>query len=60
LSVTDAAKYAGCFVAISSLEERKLISGGKDPKQVLDEAERKGYELPILFFVPPKDITYIY
>ena len=60
LNAEDGEKYSGCYVAITSLVKGKVLAGGKNPVQVMEEAGKKGYGDPILFFVPKKDKVYIY
>ncbi len=60
LTATDAEKYRGMYVTLSSLEAREVISGGRDPGDVLAEAARKGFDMPLLVFIPDSDAVWIY
>jgi len=60
LSASDAEKYGGQYIAIASMVNREVISSGKDPGEVLDEASRRGIPNPILVFVPEKDAVLLF
>jgi len=60
LSSEDAERFEGKYVALASLEDGKVISGGEDPEKILAEAAEKGFPNPILLFVPDKDTVSIY
>lgn len=53
-------KYSGCYVAIEDFDKAVVISSGKDPQKVYEEAVKKGYFEPVIVFVPNKDIVQIY
>ncbi len=50
-------QYKGLWVALTEKED-KVVSSGKDPKKVFNEAKKKGVKIPILFKVPTKIIGY--
>ena len=53
-------RYTGKYVAMPSFNERKVIASGKDPHAVIDRAKQKGYEYPVVIFVPAKGCPNIY
>ena len=53
-------KYYGQYVAIKDFEEPVMICYGKDPKQVYEDAIKKGYSEPAIIFIPTKDMVQIY
>lgn len=57
---TNGEQYGGQYVAIKSFADRELICHGKEPSLVLKEAREKGYEAPVIFYVPEKDMIHIY
>lgn len=50
--------YKGKWVALDD-DEVTVISSGETVKEVMWEAEKKGYKKPILFRVPTKVIPYV-
>jgi hypothetical protein len=53
-------KYSGKYVATKSFSNHRVISSGKDSNEVRKEAQDKGCEHPVVFFVPQKDTVHIY
>ena len=53
-------KYCGKYIAIKELKQPVVIASGKDPKEVYEEAVKKGCAEPIIVFVPLKDMVQIY
>ena len=53
-------KYSGCYVAIEDFDKGVVISSGKDPQKVYEEAVKKGYLEPVIVFIPNKDVMQIY
>lgn len=51
-------EYKGQWVALKD-DEVSVISNGKNLKKVVEQAHKKGFENPILFKVPPSNISYI-
>ncbi len=58
--VKDGDKYSGQYVATKSFKDNKVISFGKDPSKVLEDARKKGAKDPVIFYVPEKDMIHIY
>lgn len=53
-------KYRGTYVTIKDLKHTKVISSGADPKKVIDEAVKNGFNDPLLIFVPKDDMVQIF
>lgn len=56
----DGEQYSGQYVAVKSFSDREVISHGKQPADVLKEANEKGYSDPVLLFIPEKGMVHIY
>ncbi len=53
-------KHSGRYVAIEDFGSKEVITDGESPNDVYLEAVDKGYENPVIFFVPLKDMVQIY
>lgn len=53
-------KYRGNYVAIKDIKHSKVISSGKDPKKVRDEAVKKGFDDPLVVYVPRENMVQIF
>jgi len=53
-------KYSGRFVAIKDFKDGTVISDGKNPQEAYDKAIKKGFNEPVILFVPYKDMVQIY
>ena len=53
-------EYNGRYVAMKSFEDHTIVGVGDDPETVLKEALSKGYNDPVLLYVPEKDVVHIY
>lgn len=53
-------EYAGKYVAQPDFNDRTVVAADKDPERTYDDAVSKGYEHPVVFYVPEKGATYIY
>lgn len=51
-------KYKGLWVGLKD-DEKTVVASGKTVKEVMEKAQKKGYEKPILFRVPTKIIPYV-
>lgn len=51
-------KYKGLWVALKD-DEKTVVASGKTAKEALNKAKEKGYENPILTFMPERLVTYI-
>jgi len=60
LTLVNNRKYIGKYVAMESFNNRTVIASGKDPIEVMAQAERKGVTNPLVIFVPPKGMVNIY
>jgi high-affinity K+ transport system ATPase subunit B len=52
--------YEGKFVALPSFLKRTVVASGDDPKTVAQQAREAGYENPVIFFVPHRDVSLVY
>lgn len=52
--------YEGKYVALASFLKRSVVACGDDPKVVAEQAREAGYENPVIFFVPQRDVSLIY
>ena len=53
-------KHRGNYVAIKDMKHSKVISSGTDPKKVHDEAVKKGFDNPLLVYVPKENMAQIF
>ena len=53
-------KYNGRYVAIKDFEDGAVIADGKDPQETYEKAVKKGFDNPVILFVPYKDMVQIY
>lgn len=53
-------KYGGQYVAMEDLSHPDVISNGKDPQVVYEEAISRGCADPILMFIPENNMVQIY
>ena len=60
LLVKDSGKYAGKFVATKSFMDKEVITFGYDFDDVYEAAEKKGFEHPVVVFIPENDMIHIY
>lgn len=51
-------RYKGLWVALNKPLAR-VLSSGRDAKEVYNQTTRKGYKEPVMFKVPTKNISYI-
>lgn len=51
----DCLNYLGKYVATQDFNSKKVISYGLDPIRVLELAKKRGYEKPVIFYIPKKD-----
>ena len=53
-------KYAGQYIAMVSAEDNTIVCSGILPEEALNEARKQNVQAPILFYVPEKEVVYIY
>jgi len=53
-------KYNGRYVAIKDFNDNTVISDGPDPQQAYQKAVEKGFNYPVILFIPLKDMVQIY
>lgn len=51
-------KYKGLWIGLKE-DEKTVVAAGKTVREVMKEAQKKGYDKPILFRVPTKIIPYV-
>lgn len=51
-------KHKGLWVALKE-DERTVVGKGRTAKKALENADKNGYQKPILFRVPTKIIPYV-
>ena len=49
-------KYSGCFVAMPSFADNRVIAHGQNACVVREQAEKEGFERPVVTFVPANPI----
>jgi hypothetical protein len=49
-------EYNGRYVAVKSFDDNTIVGVGDDPERALNDAERKGFKNPVLFYTCPKGI----
>ena len=47
-------------MALKDFADQTVITDGKTPKEVLEKAIGRGYQNPVILFVPIKDMVQIY
>ena len=53
-------EFSGRYVAMKSFEDNTIVGVGDDPERALKEAEARGFNNPVLLYVPEKDLVHIY
>lgn len=53
-------KYDGQYIAMVSAKDDTIVGSGITPEEALNEARKKNVQAPILFYVPEKEVVYIY
>jgi len=56
----DVSKYYDNYVAQISFKDHTILSYGKNPKKVLEEAKKKGHSHPLIFYLPDPSTPQIY
>jgi hypothetical protein len=58
--VNNSEKYGGKYVATRSFQDKDVVASGDTPVAVRDEAAKKGYLSPVIFFVPQPGAVSVY
>lgn len=58
--VNDIEKYEGKYVATKTFLDKNVICSGDNPVDVYEEAQIKGADDPVIFYVPKRDVVHIY
>ena len=53
-------EYNGRYVAMKSFDDPTVVGAGDDPATSLKDAASKGYDDPVLLYVPEKEAVLIY
>ena len=53
-------KYVGMFVAMPSFNKRTVVASGNNPTAVMERAANKGYNSPVVIYVPDKESFNVY
>jgi hypothetical protein len=53
-------KFGGNYVATESFRSREIVSYGKDPIAVYNQAQEKGIKEPVINFIPKEGSICIY
>lgn len=53
-------KYIGKYVAMKDFDNLKVVGAGNTPTEAYEKALSKGYNTPVIAFVPAKDMVQIY
>jgi len=53
-------EFNGRYVAMKDFDDNTVVGVGNDPDKALEDAASKGYENPVLLYVPEKEIVHIY
>jgi len=59
-AIVNNKKYAGTFVAMQSFNKRTVIASGSNPTDVVNRAASKGYNSPVVIYVPDKKTFNVY
>ncbi len=58
--VKNAKQYRGQYVTTKSFQDKEVITHGKDPVKVIEEAKKKGIKEPVIIYVPEKEVAHLY
>jgi hypothetical protein len=53
-------KMLGKFVALRSFADNTVVASGMDAGRVMQTAQHKGVESPVVMFIPPKKMVCMY
>ena len=53
-------KYIGKYVAMEDFTKPKVVGAGNTPTEAYEKAVSKGYDMPVIVFVPAKNMVQIY
>ena len=56
----DKKKYGGKYIATETFTSTDILSSGKDPVKVYEEAIEKGIREPVLYFIHKEDVICLY
>lgn len=53
-------RYSNCFVAMPSFKSGCVVAHGQKASSVRKKAIQKGYEAPVVIYIPPKGAVCLY
>lgn len=53
-------KYNGLYIAIKDFGDNTVITSGKKPQEIYEEALKRGYKEPVILYVPKSGMVQIY
>jgi len=53
-------KYTGKYVAMKDFDKHTIVSSGSTPTEAYNKALKKGYNNPVITYVPEKGMVQIY
>jgi hypothetical protein len=53
-------KYSGRYVAMKDFNDFTIVADGKDPKETMENALKRGIAEPVILYVPIKGMVQIY
>jgi hypothetical protein len=56
----DVSKYYNNYVAQISFKDHTIVSYGKNPVKVLEEAKKKGHSHPVIFYVLDPSVDHLF
>ena len=59
-TLLKSSNFNGKYVAMKDFKDYSVIGESDTPQEALDKALKKGYENPVITFVPIKDMVQIY
>ena len=59
-AIVNNKKFAGKYVAMPSFNRRTVVASGINPTAVVNRAAKKGYNAPVVIYVPDKKAFNVY
>lgn len=59
-TIVHSNKYFNCFVAMPSFKSGCVVAHGQKASSVRRKAIAKGYETPVIIYIPPKGAACLY
>ena len=58
--VRNAEQYAGKYITLKNFTDKTVVSSGRTPMIAMRQAKRKGYDHPVILYIPKKNMVNIY